>query len=129
MSCQVMCTELCLLSTAVNVMQKSTMQHNVYTATCILLPPYSTASEADITAGIFQLKADPNHRCLWSKRTFTDLLEQKPEDLALSQFCDLVAGRRGLEFDDEALKSLNHLKEARMPAKYIGYVAQRSIHM
>ena len=81
-----------------------------------------TASEWEVTVGLFQLKADPNRCCLWSKRTFTDLLEQKPEDPALSLFCDLVAGPRGLQFDSDALKSLNHLKEARMPAKYIGYV-------
>ena len=89
------------------------------------------ASEAEITAGLFQLKADPNHCCLWSKRTFTDLLEQRASDPALSQFCDLVTGQRGLEFDSEALKSLNHLKEARMPAKYIGCVQRgnSSIHV
>ena len=82
---------------------------------------YTTASEGEVTAGIFQLKADPNHCCVWSKRTFTDLLEQRPGgDPALDLFSDLVAGRRGPEFDSEALKALNHLKEARMPAKYIG---------
>ena len=70
--------------------------------------------------GIFQLKADPNHCCVWSKRTFTNLLEQKPSDPALTLFSDLVVGQRGLEFDAEAMKSLNHLKEARMTAKYIG---------
>ena len=80
----------------------------------------SIESEREISAGLFQLKADPNHCCLWSKRTFNDLLEQKTSDPALSLFCDLVAGRRGLEFDSEALKALNYLKEARMPAKYIG---------
>ena len=70
--------------------------------------------------GIFQLKADPNHCCVWSKRTFTNLLEQKPNDPALTLFSDLVVGQRGQEFDAEAMKSLNHLKEARMTAKYIG---------
>ena len=88
----------------------------------IILCSCSPESEREITAGLFQLKADPNHCCLWSKRTFSDLLEQKPSDPALSLFCDLVVGQRGLGFDIEALKSLNHLKEARMPAKYIGYV-------
>ena len=77
-------------------------------------------SEEEVTVGLFQLKADPNHCCLWSRRTFTDLLEQKADDPALALFCDLVPGKKGLEFDGEALKSLNHLKEARMPAKYIG---------
>ena len=80
-----------------------------------------TASEAEVTAGIFQLRADPNQCCLWSKRTFTNLLEQRPAgEPALELFCDLVGGRRGPEFDTEALKSLNYLKEAKMPAKYIG---------
>lgn len=89
------------------------------------------ASEAEVTAGLFQLKADPNHCCLWSKRTFVDLLEQRGSDPALCQFSDLVTGQRGLEFDSEALKSLNHLKEARMPAKYIGCVQRgnSSIHV
>jgi len=32
----------------------------------------------------------------------------------------MTLGRKGLEFDVEALKTLNHLKEARMPAKYVG---------
>ena len=32
----------------------------------------------------------------------------------------MAPGKRGLEFDQECLKTLNHLKEARLPAKYIG---------
>lgn len=87
-----------------------------------MLVSWSPASEGEVSAGLFQLKSDPNQCCLWSKRNFSDLLEQKPGDPALSLFCDLVTGQKGLEFDSEALKSLNHLKEAKMPAKYIGYV-------
>ena len=86
----------------------------MYNALCIV-------SEGEVTTGLFQLRADPNHCCLWSKRVFTDLLEQHPGgDPAVGLFCDLVAGRKGPEFDGDALKALNHLKEARMPAKYIG---------
>ena len=49
-------------------------------------------------------------------------MEQRPTaDSALSIYADLTMGRKGLEFDVETMKTLNHLKEARMPAKYIGY--------
>ena len=33
----------------------------------------------------------------------------------------MTIGRRGLEFDSETIKLLNYLKEAKLPAKYIGY--------
>ena len=67
------------------------------------------------------MKENPNQYCLWFKRTFTDLMEQRPSsDLALHVYADLMMGRKGLEFDMEAMKTLNHLKEARMPAKYVG---------
>ena len=79
-----------------------------------------TVSEEEVSVGIFQLKADPNRCCLWSKRTFTDLLDQKPHYPAIPLFTDVTMGNKGLEFDIEAIKSLNHLKEARLPAKYIG---------
>lgn len=80
--------------------------------------------------GVFQLKADPNCCCVWSKRVITDLHDQKPGDLALPLFTDLTLSKKGLEFDVDAVKSLNHLKEARMPAKYIGYVAcQTFLHL
>ena len=51
---------------------------------------------------------------------FTDLLEQKTSDPALTTHSDISPGKRGPEFDPESLKALNHLKEARLPAKYIG---------
>ena len=41
-------------------------------------------------------------------------------DAALPKYTDMAPGRRGMEFDMEAMKTLNHLKEARMPAKYAG---------
>ena len=48
-------------------------------------------------------------------------MEQRPaSDSALYIYTDLTVGRKGLEFDMEAMKTLNHLKEARMTAKYIG---------
>lgn len=78
------------------------------------------ATEAEVTVGIFTLKGDPNNFCFWFKRTFTDLLEQKPSDHALPNFTDLTMGKRGLEFDLETMKTLSHLREARMPAKYLG---------
>ena len=50
-------------------------------------------------------------------------MEQRPTaDSALCIYTDLIMGRKGVEFDLETMKTLNHLKEARMPAKYIGYV-------
>ena len=74
-----------------------------------------------MTSGIFNLSGDPNQCCFWFKRTFTDLVEQKPaSDPAVSIFTDVTPGKRGLEFDSESMKTLNHLKEARMPAKYVG---------
>lgn len=82
------------------------------------------ATEDEITHGIFNCKTDPNNKCLWFKRTFTDLYDQwvgGADTAALTQHSDIVPGRRGgLEFDSESLKSLNYLKEARMTAKYIG---------
>jgi hypothetical protein len=81
--------------------------------------------EEEVTAGIFNLKENPNQCCLWFKRIFSDLMEQRPTtDSALFTYSDLTMGRKGLEFDTETMKTLNHLKEARMPAKYIGYVLQ-----
>ena len=89
----------------------------------------SPATEGEVSVGIFQLKADPNHCCLWSKRTFTDLLDQKSHDPALPLFTDVTMGKKGVEFDVEAMKSLNHLKEARMTAKYIGCVCTMAVHI
>ena len=86
---------------------------------------YSTpvATEEEVTHGIFNCKTDPNNKCLWFKRTFTDLYAQwlGGDTAALGQYSDVVPGKRGgLEFDQDSLKSLNYLKEARMTAKYIG---------
>ena len=79
--------------------------------------------EEEVTAGIFNLKENPNQYCLWFKRIFSDLMEQRPTaDSALCIYTDLTMGRKGLGFDMETMKILNHLKEARMPAKYIGYI-------
>lgn len=90
---------------------------------CLFCPPSFAALEEEVTHGIFNTKTDPNKKCLWFRRTFTDLYNQWPgnDTAALSQFSDLAPGRRGgVEFDTESLKSLNYLKEARMTAKYIG---------
>ncbi|XP_064391895.1 NACHT domain- and WD repeat-containing protein 1-like isoform X1 [Halichondria panicea] len=77
--------------------------------------------EEEVCLGIFNMTKDPNQSCLWLKRTFTDLQEQRPSgDRMLAAYTDLVEGKRGAEFDQETLKILNHLKEARMPAKYVG---------
>lgn len=49
------------------------------------------------------------------------MMDQRPNtDSALDTYTDLTMGRKGIEFDLEASKTLNHLKEARMPAKYVG---------
>lgn len=68
------------------------------------------------------MKGNPNQCCLWFKRIFTDLLEQRlaTDSASLKTYTDITTGKRGLEFDTENMKSLNHLKEARLPAKYIG---------
>lgn len=47
-------------------------------------------------------------------------MDQRTSDAALQVYSDMAPGKRGVEFDSESLKSLNHLKEARLPAKYIG---------
>ena len=79
-------------------------------------------SEEEITAGIFNSKRNPSKSCFWFKRTFTDIYDQRPSaDSALSQYSDVTVGRKGLEFDIESVKALNYLKEAKLPAKYIGY--------
>ncbi len=84
-------------------------------------PPPFAVIEEEVCLGIFNMTKDPNQSCLWLKRTFTDLQEQRPSgDRVLAAYTDLVEGKRGAEFDQETLKILNHLKEARMPAKYVG---------
>ena len=84
------------------------------------LPPFPLALEKEVIAGIFSIKTNPNDGCYWIKRTFSDLYEQRGNDPALSTYADLTPGKRGLEFDVETIRSLNHLKEARMCAKYVG---------
>lgn len=84
------------------------------------------AIEEEVTQGIFNSTVNPNMKCLWFKRTFTDLYNQWPgggDSSVLAWYSDIVPGRRGLEFDSESLKSLNYLKEARMTAKYVGYAS------
>lgn len=81
-----------------------------------------TAVEEEITSGIFSLRQNPNRCCFWFKRVFTDLLDQRPSDPSLETYADMTQGRRGIEFDSDTLKVLNSLKEARLPAKYIGLV-------
>ena len=81
---------------------------------------YIIAVEEEITSGIFSLRRNPNQCCFWFKRVFTDLLDQKPSDPSLTTYTDMAPGKRGVEFDQDSLKALNHLKEARLPAKYIG---------
>ncbi len=85
-------------------------------------PPSSCAViEEEVCLGIFNMTQDPNQSCLWLKRTFTDLQDQRPSgNRVLASYTDLVEGQRGAEIDQETLKILNHLKEARMPAKYVG---------
>lgn len=81
-------------------------------------------NEEEITQGIFNCPNDVNQSCVWFKRQFTDLYDQRPSsDSSLSLYSDVSLGRRGImEFDSEAVKLLNYLKEARMPARYIGLV-------
>lgn len=79
-------------------------------------------SEEEITVAIFNSKQNPSKSCFWFKRVFTDIYDQRPSaDSAVSQYSDVIVGRRGVEFDTESVKALNYLKEARLPAKYIGY--------
>ncbi len=99
--------------------QLSSVENLWLPLTPLFLPFYS-ATEEEISLGIFSAQGDPNETSFWLKRTFTDLLEQKPSDVALPTFADLTLGKRGLEFDVDSAKTLNHLKEAKMPATYVG---------
>ena len=81
---------------------------------------FTAAIEEEISCGIFDLKENPNQSCFWFKRVFTDLFDQYTTDYSLSTFTDMVVGNRGAEFDFENVKSLNHLKEAILPAKDTG---------
>jgi len=81
----------------------------------------TAAVEEEVTCGVFDCTGNPNLTCFWFKRVFTDLFEQRTNsEPSLLTFTDMMTGRRGLEFDSENLKMLNQLKEARLPAKYIG---------
>ena len=75
--------------------------------------------EEEVIQGIFNCPGDPNKRCCWLKRTFTDLHTQRASDPAMRIFSDLTL--EGAEVDQEAQKTLAHLKEARMTAKYTGW--------
>lgn len=74
--------------------------------------------EDEIVQGVFHSPGDPNKQCAWFKRTFTDLYAVNMRDTARDVFLDILWNSR--ELDGDALKSLNHLKETRMTAKYIG---------
>ena len=76
--------------------------------------------EDEIVQGVFYSPGDPNKHCAWFKRTFTDLYAVSIRDPARQVFLDILWNSS--ELDSDALKSLNHLKETRMTAKYIGYV-------
>ena len=76
--------------------------------------------EDEIVQGVFYSPGDPNKHCVWFKRTFTDLYAVNIRDPARKVFLDILWN--SLELDSDAMKSLNHLKETRMTAKYIGYV-------
>jgi hypothetical protein len=77
--------------------------------------------EEEVIHGVFNCPEDPNKRCCWMKRTFTDLHNQKATDPLMKVFCDLTVD--GAEVDQETQKTLGHLKEARMTAKYTGLEA------
>jgi len=57
-------------------------------------------------------------QCLWFKRVFTNLYAVNKKDPARHVYLDTVWDTG--ELDSDAQKSLNHLKETRMTAKYIG---------
>lgn len=85
----------------------------------MLFPPI-TVIEGEVTYGIFNSSRDSHQNCYWFKRTFSNLFEQQPGDNGISTYTDITAGQKGVEFDVDMLKTLNHLKEAKMPAKYVG---------
>jgi len=57
-------------------------------------------------------------QCLWFKRVFTNLYAVNKKDPARHVYLDTIWDTG--ELDSDAQKSLNHLKETRMTAKYIG---------
>ena len=88
----------------------------VYYNNCHLI-----ACEDEITCGILNNKRDHHKTCFWFKRIIADIYDQRPNtDTALNQYSDITEGKRGLEFNSEAIKALNYLKEARLSARYVG---------
>ncbi|XP_065903262.1 NACHT domain- and WD repeat-containing protein 1-like isoform X2 [Dysidea avara] len=81
--------------------------------------------EDEIVQGVFHSPGDPNKHCLWFKRVFTNLYAVNKKDPARHVYLDTV-WETG-ELDNDAQKNLNHLKETRMTAKYIG-LDPRSIY-
>lgn len=79
-----------------------------------------TVLEDEIVQGVFYSPGDPSKHCAWFKRTFTNLYAVNIRDPARHVFLDVLWDSK--ELDGDALKSLNHLKETRMTAKYIGWV-------
>lgn len=74
--------------------------------------------EDEIVQGVFHSPGDPNNHCAWFKRTFTNLYAVNMKDPARHVFLDVLWDSN--ELDGDALKSIIHLKETRMTAKYIG---------
>lgn len=85
-----------------------------------------STSEEEVTAGIFNCGApgseEQGNKCCWFKRVFSDMHSQKASDPAMMSYCDVMCDR--CDVDQEAQKTLAHLKEARMTAKHIGWVAR-----
>lgn len=83
-----------------------------------------STSEEEVTAGIFNCGApgsgEQDDKCCWFKRVFSDMHSQKATDPAMMSYCDVMCDR--CDVDQEAQKTLAHLKEARMTAKYTGWV-------
>ena len=83
-----------------------------------------STSEEEVTAGIFNCCApgsrEQDDKCCWFKRVFSDMHSQKATDPAMTSYCDVMCDR--CDIDQEAQKTLAHLKEARMTAKYTGCV-------
>ena len=83
-----------------------------------------STSEEEITSGIFNCgvpgSGEQGNKCCWFKRVFVDMHSQKANDPAMRSYCDVMCDR--CDVDQEAQKTLAHLKEARMTTKHIGWV-------
>jgi len=91
---------------------------------CMCIPLYYfiyVVLEDEIVQGVFHSPGDPNKQCLWFKRVFTNLYALNKKDPARHVYLDTIWNTG--ELDHDAQKSLNHLKETRMTAKYIGLVS------